>query len=189
MPFAVGAAAAVLVLAGCSGDGDGGSGEGGGDGRSGGESASPTVATDAQVGKVRGTLKNGPAEQALAEVTAVVDAWIDAAFGGDYPRTDFTAAFAAFTKDARALAEKQAGVLTNADLGGELAAVEITERKVRVDLVGTGRKPAGATARVDVGLDLGDAGADRVTGRLLLSPSADGWQVFGFDVQRGQEGA
>jgi hypothetical protein len=91
-------------------------------------------------------------------------------------------------------------VLTNAEVGTGLEQVEIVERVVRVDVVAPKGRPAGATARVKVrlvlgGLDAAEGGdadgqrTDVVSGRLLLTPTAGGWRIFGFDLARGQEGA
>jgi len=171
-------------LAGCSGDGA----DGERDGRSRGEHA---VETEAVLGKVRGALDDASAQQALADVTAVVDGWIDGGYGGDYPRTGFDEAFSSFTADARELALGQPGVMSNAEVGGSLERAEITSRSVTVDLLGVEGRPAGATAHVLVTVDLagGVDRTDEVRGRLLLTPGKDGWRVFGFDVRRGEEGA
>lgn len=187
---------ATAALGGCSGDEDE-------------PSADPTptasetvepVATDAALGKVHGALDTAAAEAVVTEVTTVVDGWIDGGLGGAYPRSDFADGLAGFTPDARALAEARSSVLTNVDVGADLERVELVERVVRVDVVAPKGRPAGATARVRVRMVLGglDAAAggdgagertDVVSGRLMLTPTADGWQVFGFDLARGQEGA
>lgn len=147
------------------------------------------VVTDSGIGKVRGTLSPPRRAEVVRDVTAVVDAWSTKAYGGDYPRTDFAAAFAAFTPDARALALRKTSLLSNASTGGELEAVTMTRRVVRVDVLAPQGKVAGATARIRIVLDLSGPTDRRevVTGRLLLSPTAKGWRVFGFDVSRGKE--
>lgn len=153
--------------------------------------ASEEVTTEAAPGKVRGRLSTKAVDAIVAEITTVVDGWIDAGLGGEYPRTDFAAAFARFTPDARALAVKQSALLTNAEVGADLERVELTERVVRVDLVAPKGKVAGATARIHLTLEL-EGGVDRtdlVTGRLMLTPASGGWRVFGFDVRRGEKGA
>lgn len=156
--------------------------------------AAEPLTTDAALGKVRGRLSTKATEAIVAEITAVVDGWIDAGLGGEYPRTDFAAAFAGFTPDARALAAKQSALLTNAEVGADLERAELTERVVRVDVVAPKGKPVGATARIHLtvelsGLDGGVERTDLVTGRLMLTPSGGEWRVFGFDVRRGEKGA
>ncbi|WP_141003072.1 hypothetical protein [Nocardioides humi] len=177
-----------LALTGCSGDGDGADGGPGGTGGTAGEHA---VETDATLGKVRGKLDDAAAAEVLADVTAVVDGWIDGGYGGDYPRAGFDDAFASFTEDARELALGQPAVMSNAEVGGQVEEAEVTSRSVTVDVLGVKGKPAGATAHVVLTVELagGVARTDQVTGRLLLTPTKDGWRVFGFDISRGEEGA
>lgn len=147
------------------------------------------VVTDSGIGKVRGPLSRPRRADVVRDVTAVVDAWSNRAYGGAYPRTDFDAAFAAFTPDARALARKKSSLLSNASAGGELEAATIARRVVRVDVLAPRGRVAGATARIRIVLDLSGPTDRRevVSGRLLLSPTAKGWRVFGFDVNRGKE--
>lgn len=177
----------VLALAGCSG-GDADKSESGGPA---GETASEPIATDAQLGAVKGRLTDTAAAEVLAQVTEVVDRWFDNAYAGDYPREKFDTAFADFTKDARGLAVQQAAILSNTEVGADLEAVEITQRVVRVDVLAPKGKVAGATVRFRLGVAMsgGVERTDRVTGRLMLTPVAGGWQVFGFDVLRGEEGS
>ncbi|SFM50974.1 hypothetical protein SAMN05421671_2026 [Pimelobacter simplex] len=177
----------VLALSGCSG----GDEKGAPSGPEPSGHATEQVPTDARLGKVRGRLGKAKADAVVAAVSAAVDTWVDGAYGGDYPRTDFGPAFAGFTRDARKLAQRQPGVMSNAAVGADLSAVEITERRVRVDVLGVDGRAAGATARVRIGLALSGGGerTEQVTGRLLLTPVKGGWQVFGFDVSRGKEGA
>lgn len=191
---------AVLALGGCSGGDDKSSS----DGPEPSGHATPEAPADARLGKVRGRLGPAKADAVLAAVTTAVEAWVAGAYGGDYPRTDFDPAFAGFTPDARRLALRQPDVMSNAAVGAGLETVEVTERRIRVDVLGVDGRAAGATARVRIGLRLtggsggsdgsdGSGGGERtesVTGRLLLTPvKGGGWQVFGFDVSRGEEGA
>ena len=178
------------VLAGCSGDGDDSSDGKGGSGNA-GDHAEQSVATDARIGAVRGTIDDATSTQVVAAVSAVVDRWIDGAYGGDYPRKDFAPAFVDFTKDARALALKQPTVMSNAALGPNLEGVEITTRVVLVDVLAPRGKVAASTARFRLVMTTrGEKETEEVlTGRLMLTPDAKGWHVFGFKVDRGQVGA
>lgn len=173
-----------MTLTGCSGDGEESS-----DGDAPKERAEQAVATDAKVGAVRGSIDDATSAKVVSAVAAVVDRWIDGAYGGDYPRSDFDEAFADFTKDARALAVKQPTVMSNAASGPDLDGVDITVRTLRVDVLSPKGKPAAATARVRLRLEsTGDEGrTEVVSGRLMLTPDAQGWHVFGFDVSRGEE--
>jgi len=174
-----------LLLGGCSGGGE----EPSPAPRSESSAQDVRVVTDSGIGKVRGPLSRPRRAEVVRDVTAVVDAWSNRAYGGSYPRTDFDDAFTAFTPYARALALRKSSLLSNAGAGGELEAATIARRVVRVDVLAPRGRVAGATARVRIVLDLSGP-ADRrevVTGRLLLSPTAKGWRVFGFDVSRGRE--
>lgn len=179
----------VLAVSGCSGGDDKSSSAG----PEPSGHATQDVPADARLGKVRGRLGPAKADAVLAAVSEAVEGWVDGAYGGDYPRTDFDPAFAGFTRDARRLALRQPDVTSNAAVGGDLESAEITERRIRVDVLGVDGRAAGATARVRIGLGLRLAGGgertESVTGRLLLTPVKGGWQVFGFDLSRGAEGA
>lgn len=156
-----------------------------------GDSASDAIATDAKVVAVKGRLSAAAKDKVLADVTEVMDRWIDGAYAGEYPRSDFDAAFADFTKDAKALALKQSAILSNAKAGAGLTGVDISQRLVRIDVLAPKGRLAGATVRFRLTLALaGDAErTDRVGGRLLLTPTKAGWKVFGFDVRRDEGGA
>lgn len=175
----------AVALAGCSGD-DEGPDEAGSPGETG-----SALETDARLGAIRGPITDKRADKVLSDVTAVVERWSDQGYGGDYPRDDFAAAFGEFTKDARALASKQPAIMSNAQVGGDVEAVDLLKRVVRVDVAAPKGKAAGATARIrlKVSLSGGVERTDVVSGRLLLTPTKDGWKVFGFDVRRGEVGA
>lgn len=185
--LAAGLVALLLALTACSGDSDE---PGDGSGPDGSAATDAAVETDAALGAVKGRLKKSAEADVLTGVTAVVETWFAGAYGGEYPRVDFDAAFGDFTKGARALALKQPAIMSNAEAGADLEGVEITKKKVRVDVLAPNGKPAGATARFRLHLDLtgGVERSDLVVGRLLLTPVEGGWKVFGFDVRRGEEG-
>lgn len=147
------------------------------------------VATDAALGEVRGTLPKARADRVVADVTSVVENWSAGAFEGDYPRTDFTAAFTDFTQGARALAARPTSLLSNVAVGSRLSGSRVASRLVRVDVLAPQGKVAGATARIKlvVRLTAGSTETTQVlTGRLALTPTGAGWRVFGFDVRRGE---
>lgn len=181
--------AVAVGLAGCSGDDDGGGGEREPDSPT-TASRAPAVQSDAELGKVRGTLTRARKRNVLADVTTVVEGWFAGGFAGDYPRRGFKAAFADFTKDAAALARKQPRVMSNAALGARLDGVRVLKQTVRVDVAAPRGRLAGATARFRLRIALSGAveRTDVVSGRLLLTPTERGWRVFGFDVRR-SEGA
>jgi hypothetical protein len=124
-------------------------------------------------------------------VTAVVDDWFDAAYlGGTYPRTDFGDAFGSFTAGARARAVEDRKLMSNAAVGTTTYAVRALARRVQIDVLAVGGRPSAVTVQFRLGMArAGESGAElseRVSGHLYLTrdPGA-GWQVFGYDVQRG----
>lgn len=183
---AVGLAIAVLTgFAACSGETD----EPAPKESSAATSTPSPVATDAALGVVRGTLPKARADRVVADVTSVVESWSAGAFEGDYPRTDFSAAFTGFTAGARALAAKPTSLLSNVAVGSRLKSSRVASRLVRVDVLAPQGRLAGATARVKLVVQLAAGSTETtqvLTGRLMLTPTAAGWRVFGFDVRRGE---
>ena len=143
----------------------------------------------ATIGFVKGRLKPDRRKQLRIGVTKAVDAWIDAAYvAGDYPRGDFSDAFKPFTKGAAALARRDKGLMSNADVGDRVDTVTAKARRLRIDVLADRGKAAGVTAQVVLLLELdGEVQrTDRIAGRLFLGRSGSGWQVFGYDVKRGR---
>ena len=123
------------------------------------------------------------------QVAHAVDAWFDAAFvGGDYPRNDFADAWPGFTTGAQAEAQGDKALMSNQDIGADIAGVEATARKVTVDVLAVKGKPSGATARFVLKFRTdGDVRRKvEVRGRLFLTPESDGWHIFGYDVTKGR---
>lgn len=177
----------AVGLSSCSGDDDDGSGGTGPE--TGGSDTASGIETRVEVGAVAGKLPKGPARDVAADVARVVDGWLDAAYvDGDYPRSDFGDAFPGFTKDAAALASKQAGLMSNKTVGDQVDSVTATRRIVRVDLLAPKGKAAAATAHVNLVIEFtGDQErTDQVRGRVLLTRTKGDWKVFGFDIERGE---
>lgn len=156
----------------------------------GSESSAPAVEepvrTTTTVGTVTGRLAKEDRRRVVAVAGDVVDRWFDAAYVGS-PRPRVGNAFAAFTSGARARARRDRTVLTNQELVGRVDSAAATRRRVRVDVLAVRGRAVGLTARF--ALDLATTGkAERevaLRGRLLLTPTGDGWKVFGYDVSRG----
>lgn len=162
--------------------------------------AEPTASTAATLSvspaplKVRITSVRGhlgaPGRARLREgVSRVVGRWMTGGFlGGEQPRRDFSAAFAAYTPGAAAQARRQRAITTNQRLGPQLTEVVPTGRVVDVSALAVGGRPVGASAQVL--LVLVGARTDgtqielTVRGELDLTPTAQGWRVFGFDLAR-----
>ncbi|THV18403.1 hypothetical protein E9934_01880 [Nocardioides caeni] len=172
----------AVGLAGCSG-GDGGDDDAG-PGGSDASAQDAQVPTSARIGVVTGRLGAARKKAVLTKVTEVVEGWWDAAYSAESSSDDVDAAFGDFTQDARRLARRQLGVMGNAD-GEDVG--EITQKVVKVDVLAPDGVVSGATARFRLLLDEGDS-AERITGRLALTPSKQGWKVFAFDVRRGVGG-
>jgi len=186
------AAALCLGAAACSGDD-----EGNGD-KDTATGASPTTATDevaTQVswGAVAGKVGKAKRDQVKEAATGVVDGWLDAAYaGGEWPRTDFSGAFAGFTDGAQAKAEADLDLMTNSAIGGQVESVEVLKRTIKLDALGVKGKATGVTARFKLKFrtDGEVEGTETVSGRLFLTPTDGGWRVFGYDVARsGTKGA
>ena len=143
------------------------------------------VATTTDVGKVTGKLTREARQRVVRQVGPVVERYVDAAYGGSYPRGDF-GDFPGFTRVARERAQQDAVLLTNQALGERITGVVPKRSRVVLDVLGVKGHAAAVTARVSlVFVTEGDA-RKRVTvrGRLLLTPGERGWQVFGYHLAK-----
>ena len=182
----------AVVLAACSGERDDPPGP-----APAGEAAPAEGATDApaplettvELGQVRGKLPDAKRTQVSEQVGHAVDEWIDAAYvGGTYPRNDFSAAWPGFTTGAKADARDDQDLMSNQDIGAQISSVRATARRVYVDVLAVRGKAEGATARFVLKFRTdGDVRRKvEVSGRLFLTPSPDGWRIFGYDVTKGR---
>ena len=154
--------------------------------------ATPTAETatftvQSRLGKVAGQLPKPARDTLVDDVAGVAEAWMKAAYlGGDAP--DLEVAFADFTADAAQLATKQSAITSNAGFA-EAGDVNGGRGRVAVDVLAPRGKVAGATARVRVVLDIeGDAATEvQIDGSLFLTKTKGSWEVFGFDLNRGQK--
>lgn len=151
-------------------------------------SAAPAVRTRATFGAVTGRLAAKERPHLKQSVTRAVDDWFDAAFvEGEYPRNDFHDAFPGFTTGAKAEARRDRMLMSNQDIGRRIDAVQVSRRRLRIDVLAVRRKPVAVTARF--GLDFATTGKVRkhlqVKGRLFLTRNASGWRIFGYDVTKG----
>lgn len=155
---------------------------------SGGAAADAPVRTTVAFGSVTGKLPRAARDRLARRVQKVVDGWIDAAYlGGDYPRTNFTRSWRGFTAGARAEAKHDGDLMSNRDLGKRIDGVEATRRLLRLDVLAVRQRPVGVTAHVQLRFRTTGSASKKVqvSGRLLLSPGKHGWQVFGYDVAKG----
>jgi hypothetical protein len=187
----VAAACLALALGACSGDSSDPSAEPSAEGSTATEATEvpPPLETTATLGKVTGRLPKEKRSAVRRQVARAVDAWFDAAYvGGDYPRNDFAAAWPGFTTGAKVDAKADKADMSNQDIGTQIDTVEATTRKVTVDVLAVRGHAAGATARVVLRFRT-DGEVRRkveVRGRLFLTPTPDGWRIFGYDVTKGR---
>ena len=159
--------------------------------------SSPTVAvepepitTTSSINRVDGDLGKQARERLQQRVTVAVDAWIDGAYGGAYPRDDFPDAFATFTKGAQSRAVADGSLMSNAAVGAKVDDVRPVRRRVRIDALAVDGTAVAVTARVDLAFDLtGEiTRRDKVYGSLYLTferaRGSAGWRVFGYEMKR-----
>jgi hypothetical protein len=187
-PLAVLAAVIVTVAAfagGCTEDDTPGD-DAGPAGTPGTPSTEPPVTTTVTVGRVAGRLGRGERRALKAEVVGVVDEFLDGAYLGEFPRASFDEAYEAFTRGARRDAERDADLLSNAEISDRIDVATGTKRHVALDVLAVKGRAQGVTARFTLVFDT--AGElerrDRVKGSLLLTATDGGWKVFGYDVTR-----
>lgn len=142
------------------------------------------------VTRVSGRLPDKSRHALEANVGRTLSAYVDAAFlKGDYPRSDFSGSFGAFTPGAARDARRDQGLLTNRQLGPTTESVRATRRAAYLSVLAPYKVAAGVTAKVDLVfvVDRGDQPAQqvRLAGRLLLTRNkSGGWSVFGYDLHR-----
>lgn len=155
---------------------------------SGSRATEPAVETVVTWGKVTGTLPRDARRRLADQVRQVVDGWARAAYlGGDYPRRDFSDSWPGFTSGAKELAHRDRALMSNEDIGDRIDGVEARRSRVRLDVLAVKKHAVGVTARVLLGFHTtGKVERDvRVQGRLYLTHTPRGWQVFGYDVTKG----
>jgi hypothetical protein len=124
-----------------------------------------------------------------AGVNEAVDPWFEGAYLGDFPRSDWSAAFAGFTKDAAADAEgRDLDLLTNAGIATQIDSATAIRRRVRLDVFAYKGHPHGATAHVVLEFKTaGDvAESMSVRGDLYMVKEKGQWHIFGYDVDQAE---
>jgi len=175
---------AVLLLAGAvgcdSGDDVGGSSDAAPGSQ---ESDAPGVDTVITIEHGEGMDASRQAK-VLAGVTAVIDPWFDEAFLGEFPRSDFSEAFTAFTKDAAADAQRDLDLLSSSGIADQIDSATATNRRVRLDVFAPDGHPRGVTANFVLDYDTSGELEEqlRVHGALYLAKDKGEWKVFGYDV-------
>ena len=88
--------------------------------------AATATALEVQVARVAGSLKQAKRDRLAADVEATIQQYVDDAFLGDYPRSDFAGAFSTFTRGAAAEAARDAGLISGAAYSGAESATANT---------------------------------------------------------------
>ena len=118
-------------------------------------------------------------------IGAVLSQYVGAAYLGDHPRSGYLRALARFTDGAAELAARDLDVLTASD-DDEFSSVLATRLDTDLSLYVVDGDALGATARVHFAFDATTAEDTtqklRLDGRLMLTPTRNGWAVFGYDV-------
>ncbi len=144
------------------------------------------VKVRARVTRVAGRLPAKQREAVARRVGRVVHDHLAAAYLGDYPLRRTSAAFADFTPSARKQASRDRDVLTGRGFGA-VEQVTLGRAEAYVAVLAPRRHVVGATTRIEVDLrvDTGERTETvRVRGRLLMTPTPDGWRIFGYDLTR-----
>lgn len=180
-------AVALVMLAGAAGCDSGDDIQGDEDGSSTSDRAedTPEVTTETSVERSEGL--SAARQASLAEkVTAVLDPWFDHAFLGDFPRSDYSAAFSGFSKGAAEDAQRDLDVMTSSAIADQIDTATATNRRVRLDVFAPDGHPHGATANFVLDFTTtGDLEQHlRVHGALYLAKYKGEWQVFGYDVDQ-----
>ncbi len=122
-------------------------------------------------------------------VRVAVDGWFDDAFVGvSYPRDDFKAAFGTFTDAAKHDARGQLHLMTNWQWRKTIDGVDVTKRRISLDVLAPHGRAGGVTARFALAFTTTGNATKKVevTGRLLLTKDSHGtWRIFGYDVSKG----
>jgi hypothetical protein len=177
----------LLGAVGCdSGDDIGNHDAGSGPGQGAAAQEVATVTTLQAVGKQLDAVHRARVKQ---QVTEVIDPWFDGAFLGEFPRSNWSAAFTGFTKGAAADAEhRDLDLLTNAGIADQIDSATATRRRVRLSVFAYQGHPRGVTAHFV--LDFKTKGdleeAMRVRGDLYLAKDLGEWKIFGYDVDQAE---
>ena len=130
-----GAALLLLALAaGCDSGDDIGDGDKDPSSSSGHGSEAPTVKTVTTIEHGGDGLTAWHQTKTIQSVTAVLDPWFDDAFLGEFPRSDYSAAFADFTKGAAADAQRDLDLLSSSGIADQIDSATATNRRVRLDV-------------------------------------------------------
>jgi hypothetical protein len=150
-------------------------------------SATPAAQIKTAVDVVTGRLDEAGQSEVSAQVTDLIDHYLDAAYLGDFPRSDFSAAFVDFTDGASAKANEDLALLTSVALSAQIDEAEATDRSLSLDILSPKNTPAGVSARwtLDFTTTGSVASTQHVEGMFDLTPVDGAWKVFGYSIKGG----
>jgi hypothetical protein len=179
-----------LLASGCSGEDQPSSSPSSSTSSQGAPADAPTIKIDpvVKLGKVVGHLKKKDKQRLEQTISGVAVRWLHAAYlDGSYPRRAFNDSWPGFTAGARRQAHHDKALMSNAHIGPQIDAVNPSKLGVTVDLLAIHRRAVGSTAHVVLRFDTEGKVAHKVYigGRLRLTPTANGWRVFAYTINRG----
>ena len=189
---AAGLCAALVLgagLTGCSNDADADPAGPGRGARAG--ASTPQLPMKTQVTRVLGKLTQKQRDSFEAQAEKLIAGYLSAAYLHERPGSSYKGSFPGFTPGARRLAMRDTGVVSDRGFAG---AEEVRPRGAvaYLSVVAPEGRPVGATARMWIDLVVSEDGVSRrvtVSGRLLLTPGADAWRIFGYDLALGTAAA
>jgi hypothetical protein len=114
--------------------------------------------------------------------------WVEGGFRGQYPRGDFTSAFATWTPQARRMGRVDRDITTNGALGPALVQVVADRLQARLYVFASRGRTGGATAKVFLRFtavrDTGGLARITMKGDLVLTRTGSRWRIFGYDLDR-----
>ena len=154
-------------------------------------SATSSLRMKTQVTRVLGELTEQQRDAFESRAERLIAGYLSAAYLHERPGSSYKGSFPGFTPGARRLAMRDTGVVSDRGFSG---ADEVRPRGAvaYLSVVAPEGRPVGATARVWIDLVVSEDGASRrvsVSGRLLLTPGADAWRIFGYDLALGTAAA
>ena len=148
----------------------------------------PVLRTHLRYGAVTGRLPRAVRQRVADRVRRVVEGWTAAAYlDGRYPRRRLEHPFPGFTHGAKEEAQHDRWLMSNQDIARRIDGVVPRRRGIVLDVLAVREHAVGVTARVYLRFrTTGHIRRDvRVQGRLYLTPTRDGWKVFGYDMTKG----
>lgn len=140
--------------------------------------SAPPLQVHTKVTRVAGQLPTPQRRAVERNIAALVKDYLEAAF---VEGRSGISAFPGFTPAARTLAARDATVLTAHSTG-----TQVKRAAAYISVFADHHRAQGATVRLVLALVTGEGTLARpMVGRLLLTPTASGWRVFGYDVARG----